>query len=148
MDGSATMLTNMELTNILAGTSSSTTPISSTEKSSSVSPAAPQKASLKRKASEDAWKGGSSSKKSRDDSEMLLETSSSDSTSRSTPLSQETVSEIATPNSALGFHSDLEFPPGLDPADLIAGSDKTTSGEFDNADDLGDVEEMLANTAR
>lgn len=117
------VLSNIELTNILQGTSM--------EKLS--------KRQHKRKAPEELWK--SSKRKLGDDSDLLLETSSSDSTSRSTPLSQETVSEIPTPNSALGFHSDLELS-GLDPSELIGGEDK--SGEFDNIDELSDVEEMLS----
>lgn len=111
------VLTNMELTNILQGT----------DKSS--------KRQHKRKANDDLWKSSSSKRKVSDDAELLLETSSSDSTSRSTPLSQETVSEIPTPNSALGFHSDLEL------SELMGGEDK--SGEFD---ELSDVEEMLKTT--
>lgn len=113
------VLSNMELTNILQGTDK------------------PLKRQHKRKASDDLlWK--STKRKTQDDAELLLETSSSDSTSRSTPLSQET--EIPTPNSALGFHSDLELS-GLDPTELIGGEDKST--EFDNIDELSDVEEML-----
>lgn len=118
----------MELTNILAGTSS---PI---EKSSSKK--------HKRKVSDELWKN--SKRKPGDDE--FLETSSSDSTSRSTPLSHDTVSEIPTPNSALGFHSDLDFP-NIDPSDLIETTEKGNT-EFDGVDDLGDVEEMLANSGR
>lgn len=121
------VLSNIELTNILQGTS--------LEKSS--------KRQHKRKAPDDLWK--SSKRKLGDDAELLLETSSSDSTSRSTLLSQDTVSEIPTPNSALGFHSDLELS-GLDPSELIGGEDK--SGEFDNIDELSDVEEMLSGNPR
>lgn len=93
----------------------------------------------KRKATDEGWRN--SRRKVGDDVELLLETSSSDSTSRSTPLSQET--EIATPNSALGFHSDLELS-GLDPSELISGGSK----EFDNIDELSDVEDMLSGTSK
>lgn len=118
------VLSNMELTNILQGTVS-------LEKTS--------KRQHKRKTNEDAtWK---SAKRKQGDDELLLETSSSDSTSRSTPLSQETVSEIQTPNSALGFHSDLELS-GIDALELMETTDKVA--DFDNMDELGDVEEMLA----
>lgn len=124
------MFTNMELTNILAGNGQS-------EK--------PSKRQHKRKSTDDLWKG--TKRKSGEDTEHLMETSSSDSTSRSTPLSQETPSEISmmTPNSAMGFQSDLELS-GLDASELIGGSDKTGS-EFDNMEELGDVEEMLAATS-
>lgn len=127
-------LTNMELTNILQGRETEKPPSS--------------KRQHKRKAVEDLWKTSTSTTKRKtiiDDAELLMETSSNDSTSRSTPLSQETtVSEIPTPNSALGFHSDLELS-GLDPAELI-GDDK--SGEFDNLDELSDVEEMLSSSSK
>lgn len=123
------MLTNMELTNILAGTSS---PL---EKNSS-------KKHQKRKVSEEAWK----SSKHKTGNDDLIETSSSDSTSRSTPLSQETVSEVATPNSGLGFHSDLDFH-HIDPIELIESTTDKTATEFDN-DDLGDVEDILTNNTR
>ncbi|KAF5290493.1 hypothetical protein FQA39_LY03597 [Lamprigera yunnana] len=118
------MFTNMELTNILAGTGQS-------EKS---------KRQHKRKG-DDFWK---SSKRKQGEDVELMETSSSDSLSHSTPLSQETPSEISmmTPNSVVGFQSDLELS-GLDPAELIGSSDKTL-GEYDHIDELGDVEEMLA----
>ncbi|KAF5288427.1 hypothetical protein FQR65_LT02079 [Abscondita terminalis] len=119
------MFTNMELTNILAGTGQS-------EKS--------LKRQHKRKG-DDFWK---SSKRKQGDDVELLESSSSDSLSHGTPLSQETPSEISmmTPNSVVGFHSDLELS-GLDPSELIGTSDKTLA-EYDNIDELGDVEEMLA----
>lgn len=133
-DGSLSMLNNIEITSLLSGTSTSTS-----EK--------PSKRSHKRKASEDLWKN--SKRKAGEDTE-LLETSSSDSTSISTPTSHDATSEMgmATPNSALGFHSDLELS-GLDAAELINASDKAAS-EYDcsrEAEDLGDVEEMLAATA-
>lgn len=121
------VLTNMELTSILVGNVQ--------EKTS--------KRQHKRKSGEDIWKN---SKKKHGDEDLLLETSSSDSTSRNTPVSQETVSEIPTPTSALGFHSDLELS-NLDPSELIGSSDKLTA-DYDNADDLGDVEDMLAATSR
>lgn len=121
-------LSNVELANILQ---------------SAVLPEKSSKRQHKRKTAEDAWK--TSKRKIGEDSELLLETSSSDSTSRSTPLSQEMVSEIATPNSALGFHSDLELS-GLDPSELIGSGEK--GEDFDNIDELGDVEEMLAKTVR
>uniref|UniRef100_A0A1Y1L2C4 Mediator of RNA polymerase II transcription subunit 1 n=1 Tax=Photinus pyralis TaxID=7054 RepID=A0A1Y1L2C4_PHOPY len=118
------MFTSMELTNILAGTGQSDK-------------------SMKRqkRKGDDFWK--SSKRKAGDDAE-LMETSSSDSMSHSTPLSQEAPSEIGmmTPTSVVGFQSDLELS-GLDPAELIGSSDKAL-GEYDNIDELGDVEEMLA----
>lgn len=121
------VLSNIELTNILQGTVQM-------EKMS--------KRQHKRRAGEDTWK--SAKRKPGDDADLLLETSSSDSTSRSTPLSQETVSEIPTPNSALGFHSDLELS-GIDALELME-TDKVE--DFGNIDELGDVEEMLAKTSR
>lgn len=120
------VLTNIELTDILQGTVQ-------TEKAS--------KRQQKRKASDDTWK--SAKRKAGDDSDLLLETSSSDSTSRSTPLSQETVSEIPTPNSALGFHSDLELPV-IDALEMME-TDKVE--DFGSIDELGDVEEMLAKSS-
>lgn len=73
--------------------------------------------SRRRQSRDEAWR--SSKRKPGDESEHLIETSSSDSTSRSTPLSHELVSEasINTPNS-LGFQSDFELS-ALDPAELI-----------------------------
>lgn len=68
---------------------------------------------FKRKGNDDMWKNS----KIRLGDE-LLESSSSDSASRSTPLSQETVSEVPTPNSVLGFQSDLELS-ALDPSELL-----------------------------
>lgn len=112
------VLTNLELTNILAGT----TGVSS------------EKPKRHKRKNEDNWK--SSKRRAGDDSD-LLDGSSCDSTSRSTPLSQETCSEIPTPNSALGFHSDFD---SLDPTELI--SDKSVP-EFEGVDDLGDVEDIL-----
>lgn len=133
-DGSLSMLNNMEITSLLTVATSGS---SSSEK--------PLKRSHKRKASEDLWKNP---KRKPDDTDVLLETSSSDSTSISTPTSHDAVSDMgmATPNSALGFHSDLELS-GLDAAELI-NQDKAAS-EYDcsrDPDDLGDVEEMLAAT--
>lgn len=123
---SAAVLTNIELTNILAGN----------EK---------PKRSSKRKANDDLWKGSSKTRKAvGGDDDGLLDASSCDSTSRSTPLSQETVSEIPTPNSGLGFHSDLELS-ALDPSELLG--DKDNAPEFDQ-DDLGDVEEILSGKSR
>ncbi|KRT79682.1 hypothetical protein AMK59_7184, partial [Oryctes borbonicus] len=112
------VLTNVELTNILAGTTSSST----------------EKPKRQKRKTEEGWK--SSKRRVGDDSE-LLDGSSCDSTSRSTPLSQETCSEIPTPNSALGFHSDFD---SLDPTELI--SDKSVP-EFEGVEDLGDVEDIL-----
>lgn len=120
-------LSNMELTSILTG--------SMPDKSI--------KRQQKRKANDDLWK---SSKKKSGDEELLGESSSSDSTSRNTPVSQETVSEIPTPTSALGFQSDLELS-NLDPTELIGSSDKMTS-EFDADEDLGDVDDILAVASR
>lgn len=94
---------------------------------------------LKRKANDDLWKSGKR-KVGMDDSE-LLESSSCDSTSRSTPLSQET--EMTTPNSMLGFQTDLELS-GLDPSELL--NDKT-SVEFSNIEEIG-VEEETSNKER
>lgn len=67
----------------------------------------------------------------------ILESSSCDSTSRSTPMSQET--EIRTPNSILGFHTDLELS-SLDPMDLLNVADKNEV-PFEHLDDL-DLEEI------
>lgn len=120
-DNSST-LTNIELTNILTG--------AITEKSGN------SKRQLKRKASDELWKNVKK-KPGEDDS------SSSDSTSRTTPISQETVSEIPTPTSALGFQSDLELS-NLDPTELIGGSSEKLPSEFDNDDDLADVEDLLS----
>lgn len=128
------MLTNMELTNILAGTSS-------TEKSSASSGSS--KSQQKRKTSEDSWKMAFSKKKLGEDTDLLLESSSSDSTSRSTALSQDATSE--NPNS-LGFHTELDFH-NIDPTELIANAEKGGI-EFDGADDLGEVEDMLVHTTR
>lgn len=73
--------------------------------------------SRRRQSRDEAWRG--SKRKPGDESEHLIETSSSDSTSRSTPLSHELVSEasVNTPNS-MGFQSDFELS-ALDPAELI-----------------------------
>lgn len=73
--------------------------------------------SRRRQSRDESWR--SSKRKPGDESEHLIETSSSDSTSRSTPLSHELVSEasINTPNS-MGFQSDFELS-ALDPAELI-----------------------------
>lgn len=129
----ASMLTNMELANILGGETSSSN-LKTTKK-----PRNNKTDDL------NCYKSTSSSNQklqrrstATEETELLLleSTSSSDSTSRSTPLSQETVSEICTPNSQLGFHSDLEF------SELI--SDKV-SADFDQ-DDLGDMEDILAGT--
>ncbi|EFA08558.1 mediator of RNA polymerase II transcription subunit 1 [Tribolium castaneum] len=124
---SENMLTSMELTNILAGANQSDK----------------MKRPHKRK-SDDLWKNKRKLGEGADP-DLLVETSSSDSTSRSTPISQE--NEIATPNSGLGFQSDLELMSGLDPADLLAESDKV-GGDFGALDELGDVEEMLAGPSR
>lgn len=127
------MLTNMELANILAGTGQP-------EKSS-------KRQHKRNKSSDDPWKSVMK-RKPGEDAELLMETSSSDSTSRSTPLSQETPSEISmmTPNSVMGFQSDLELS-ALDPTELISGPDKATS-EYDNLDELGDMEEMLVGNSK
>ncbi|KAJ8972689.1 hypothetical protein NQ317_001710 [Molorchus minor] len=113
------VLTNMELTNIL----SDTTDRSVTKRQ-------------KRKSNDDSWKSGKR-KVGTEDSE-LMESSSCDSTSRSTPLSQET--EMHTPNSILGFPTDLELST-LDPTEILGVTDKSNT-EFDNLDDLGDLEEV------
>lgn len=106
---STDMLNNMEITSLLSGTPSTS---QTSEKSN--------KRSSKRKASEDLWKNP---KRKAEDNDMLMESSSSDSNSVSTPMSQEAASEIATPNSALGFHSDLELS-GLDATELITPTEK------------------------
>ncbi|KAG5890718.1 hypothetical protein JTB14_026024 [Gonioctena quinquepunctata] len=106
------VLANMELTNILSDPS---------DKSSK---------RQKRKLNEDLWRSGKR-KVGTEDSD-LMESTSCDSTSRSTPLSQET--EIRTPNSALGFQADLELS-GLDPMELLENTDKSNTG-FDNLEDL------------
>ncbi|KAJ8922927.1 hypothetical protein NQ315_001471 [Exocentrus adspersus] len=79
--------------------------------------------------SDDLWKSGKR-KVGTDDSDMM-ESSSCDSTSRSTPISQDI--EVATPNSLLGFQTDLE----LDPVDILGGVDKTNT-EFDTLEDIDD----------
>lgn len=103
------MLSSIELTNILSGNGQ--------EK---------MKRPHKRK-SDDLWKNKRKLGEATD-AEMLVETSSSDSTSRSTPISQE--NEIPTPNSGLGFQSDLELMSGLDPAELLADSDKVSRRNY------------------
>lgn len=97
------IMSNVELTNILSSNSSS--------------PSEKIAKSRRRKSRDETWKGPK--RKPGDESEHLIETSSSDSTSRSTPLSHELVSEASmnTPNS-LGFQSDFELS-ALDPAELI-----------------------------
>lgn len=115
------VLTNMELTNILSG---------QVEK----------KRQKRMSRDEVLWKNNK--RKMGDDSDLLVESSSCDSTSRSTPISQD--NEISTPNSGLGFQSDLELS-GLDPAELLG--DKVPH-EFGNLDELVDVEEMLAGPSR
>ncbi|CAH1154639.1 unnamed protein product [Phaedon cochleariae] len=85
----------------------------------------------KRKLNEDAWKIGK--RKAGTEDSDLVESSSCDSTSRSTPLSSQDT-EIRTPNSLLGFHTDLELSV-LDPIELLGSSDKSDAG-FDNLDDL------------
>lgn len=87
----------------------------------------------KRKANDDLWKSGKR-KVGMDDSE-LMESSSCDSTSRSTPLPQEI--ENITPNSTLGFHTDLELS-GLDLSELLCDKADTS---FNNLDDVENVEE-------
>lgn len=70
-----------------------------------------------------------------------MESSSCDSTSRSTPLSQDI--DVTTPNSVLGFQTDLE----LDPAEILGVVDKSNT-EFDNLDDLGDLDDISKDTKR
>jgi mediator of RNA polymerase II transcription subunit 1 len=120
------VLSSIELTNILSGSGQG-------EKA---------KRPHKRK-SDDLWKN--KRKLGDSESDLLVETSSSDSTSRSTPISQE--NEIPTPNSALGFQSDLELMSGLDPGELLGDADKV-GGDFGSLDELGDVEELLAGPSR
>jgi mediator of RNA polymerase II transcription subunit 1 len=120
------VLSSIELTNILSGSGQG-------EKA---------KRPHKRK-SDDLWKN--KRKLGESESDLLVETSSSDSTSRSTPISQE--NEIPTPNSALGFQSDLELMSGLDPGELLGDADKV-GGDFGSLDELGDVEELLAGPSR
>lgn len=129
-DESSSMFNNMEITSLLSGT-----PSTSTEKSSS-------KRSSKRKASEDLWKNP---KRKAEDNDMLMESSSSDSNSVSTPMSQEAASEIATPNSALGFHSDLELS-ALDASELINPTEKPSS-EYDSREADEDVEDILSGSS-
>lgn len=153
----SSVLSSMELTNILTGSMQQ-------EKAT--------KRQHKKKAGDELWK---TVKKKPGDEELLGESStSSDSTSRNTPISQETVSEIPTPTSALGFQSDLELS-NLDPTELLGSSDKlslasasasvlaspsvlasgSTSAlalvsefDHDDDDDLGDVEDILAAASR
>lgn len=92
----------------------------------------------KRKATDELWK----SSKRRVGEDDLIESSSCDSTSRSTPLSQE--NDTNTPNSALGFQpSDFELS-SLDPAELLQSEDKDGDAEFEGIDELADVEDILA----
>ncbi|XP_030751629.1 mediator of RNA polymerase II transcription subunit 1 isoform X2 [Sitophilus oryzae] len=105
------VLTNIELTSILSGGSDKQT----------------ANKRQKRKATDDLWRSGKRKVGISDDSE-LIETSSCDSTSRSTPISQET--EIPTPNS--GSHSDLELS-NIDSSEFLGSLDKT-SGEPETVD--------------
>ena len=116
--GDSGTLSNMELTNILTGSSNDSIK---------------HRKQHRKRVHEDSWK----KRKSTDDPE-LMDASSCDSTSRSTPLSQGTCSEIPTPNSALGFNSDFE---GLDPSELM--TDKNQSQVFENVEELSDMDEML-----
>lgn len=134
-EASLSMLNNMEISSLLSGNPSSS---QSVEK--------PTKRSHKRKASEELWKNPK--RKSGDDAEILMESSSSDSNSVSTPMSHDAGSEIATPNSVLGFHSDLELS-GLDTAELMNTTEKTVA-EYEcsrEADDLAEVEDILSVSA-
>lgn len=139
-DGSLNMLNSIEIGSLLSGSSGSGS-------GSSTPPEKPSKRSQKRKASEELWKNPK--RKSGEDNEILMETSSSDSTSMSTPTSHDAVSEMgmATPNSALGFHSDLELS-GLDAPELTEKAPSEYDSHSREADDLGDVEEILAATSR
>ncbi|XP_074040881.1 mediator complex subunit 1 [Leptinotarsa decemlineata] len=102
------VLANMELTNILSDTS---------DKSNK---------RQKRKLNEDSLRCGKR-KVGTEDSD-IMESNSCDSTSRSTPSSQET--EIRTPNSILGFQMDNEVS-GSDPAELTDTANKSNN-EFEN----------------
>ncbi|CAG9858605.1 unnamed protein product [Phyllotreta striolata] len=87
---------------------------------------------LKRK-QEESNKSGKRKVGGTEDSDTI-ESSSCDSTSRSTPLSQET--EIRTPNSLLGFQTDLELSvSGIDPMELLGSSDKADE-DFDRLEDV------------
>lgn len=137
-DASMNMLNSIEIGSLLSGSSGSASG------GSTPGGEKPSKRSQKRKASEELWKNP---KRKPGEDEMMMETSSSDSTSMGTPTSHDAVSDVgmATPNSALGFHSDLELS-GLDAPELNA---EKAASEYDSreAEDLGDVEEMLAASA-
>lgn len=94
------VLSNIELANILSGKSRQQFWHLTTFLTNRILKDSPDKSSSgkkqKRKATDDLWKSGGKRKVGTEDSE-LVETSSCDSTSRSTPISQET--EVATPNS-------------------------------------------------
>uniref|UniRef100_A0A6P7FZW3 Mediator of RNA polymerase II transcription subunit 1 n=1 Tax=Diabrotica virgifera virgifera TaxID=50390 RepID=A0A6P7FZW3_DIAVI len=112
------VLTTLELTNIL---------------SENV-----DKASKRQKRKHDDSNKSGKRKVGAEDSD-LIESSSCDSTSRSTPLSQEL--EIRTPNSILGFQTDLELS-ALDPMDILNSADKPDP-EFDHLDDM-EIEEIAS----
>lgn len=139
-DASMNMLNSIEIGSLLSGSSGSGSG------GSTPGGEKPSKRSQKRKASDELWKNPK--RKSGEDNEMMMETSSSDSTSMGTPTSHDAVSDVgmATPNSALGFHSDLELS-GLDAPELINAEKAASEYDSREAEDLGDVEEMLAASA-
>ncbi|ERL89217.1 mediator of RNA polymerase II transcription subunit 1 isoform X2 [Dendroctonus ponderosae] len=122
---SVRVLSTIEITNILSD---------STDKSISGR-------KHKRKATDDLWNSGKR-KVGLEDLEFV-ETSSCDSTSQSTPISQET--EVATPIS--GSQSDLEFS-NIDSSDFLVNIDKVP-GEFpSNPPETVDMEEILSTLHR
>ncbi|XP_060521486.1 mediator of RNA polymerase II transcription subunit 1 [Cylas formicarius] len=89
----------------------------------------------KRRADEELWREGKRKVgDGGDDPELLAETSSSDSVSRSTPLSQET--DVTTPNS--GLHSDVEL--------SDAAADKEAR-DFEGCVDVDDMMDELSNAS-
>ncbi|CAG9773948.1 unnamed protein product [Ceutorhynchus assimilis] len=101
--------------------------------------AAGGKRQQKRKATEDLWKSGKRKVGTSAEDSELVETSSCDSTSQSTPISQET--EIVTPNS--GSQSDLELS-NVDSSDFLANIDKGS----DFTSETVDMDEILSSGPR
>ncbi|KAL1498003.1 hypothetical protein ABEB36_008869 [Hypothenemus hampei] len=116
-------LTNLELANILSD-----------------SPEKPGSSKRqKRRNADDPWKCGKRKVGAASEDSEFLETSSCDSTSRSTPISQET--EVVTPNS--GSQSDLELS-NMDSSDFLTTIDKTP-GDFSlSQTETVDMEEILS----
>ncbi|XP_050298124.1 mediator of RNA polymerase II transcription subunit 1 isoform X2 [Anthonomus grandis grandis] len=121
------VLTNIELTNILSD---------STDKHLSGK-------RQKRKATDDLWKSGKRKVGANAEDSELMDASSCDSTSRSTPISQET--EIATPNS--GSQSDLELS-NVDSSDYLANIGKTPEEFPLDQPETVDMEEILSTVQR